>query len=623
MQDGSVTNQQIAPETIGTSELANDAVSTDKIQNLAVTTEKLADGIDGAKLADKSVKTEQIGDNAVTIAQLGLGNNELDGAVLQDDSVTATQIAPDAIGASELANDAVSTDKIQDLAVTTQKLADGIDAAKLADGTVTTSKIADQAITNGKIADATIEGGKIALGTITGGPNGNIALNTITADNIASNSIGSDELADQAVDTAAIQDDAVTGPKLSSDAFNRGIGKDADDKVGIINEITPGAHAGITWDEQGLITSSSTPIPSNDLPIATETEVGAVSIPADGGLVVEGAGAVRIGNTIAAGEGYKISYDDHGLVTGSGPIDGADLPIATASTLGAVKVPNIDVDGDEAPISVSADGSLKHDVSTVVAGTYPKVVVDKYGHVVGGGPLDATDIPEISADLITSGEIGSDQLAECSVTAPKICDYATCLMQEDNPGAGNFLGQFWYTPSTAQLRVYARGSGPENIWLPVGFGALQANNLRWGGTYDADTDTVVSLTAIGISEGLTAGQPFPPPSDQKSGLYFICQTPGNSMIQPNLNGINHTAGDWALCIDAAQGWIHIDANAGSGGGGGSAQYLNDLLDVEIGGTASPFSTAPAVALSGDHLLRYDGGSGLWRNTDIIDGGSID
>ena len=197
-------------------------------------------------------------------------------------------------------------------------------------------------------------------------------------------------------------------------------------------------------------------------------------------------------------------------------------------------------------------------------------------------------------------------------------------MQEDNPGNGDFLGQFWYTPSTAQLRVYARGSGPENIWLPVGFGALQANNLRWGGTYDADTDTLVSLTSIGVSEGLTAGQPFPTASDQLSGIYFVCQVAGSNCSQSALNNINHTAGDWALCLDQAQGWVHIDANAGGGGGGGGgAQYLNDLLDVEIGGSASPFSTAPAVALSRDQLLRYDGGAGLWRNTDIIDGGSID
>ena len=164
----------------------------------------------------------------------------------------------------------------------------------------------------------------------------------------------------------------------------------------------------------------------------------------------------------------------------------------------------------------------------VVPGTYPKVTVSETGHVIAGLPLEASDIPELSFDQITSGEIGEGVLGECAVNAPNICDYATCLMQEDNPGKGDFLGQFWYTPSTAQLRVYSRGSGPENIWLPVGFGSLQANNLRWGGSYDADTDTVTVVTSIGTSNGIIAGQPFPAPTDELSGLYFICQAPGNN-----------------------------------------------------------------------------------------------
>ena len=624
IKDDSLGSQQIGPNAIGESELADDSVDTAALQDGAVTTEKLADGIDAAKLADGSVTTSKLANNAVTISKLGLSNNELDGAVLINNSVTDLQLAPNSVGSSELANEAVDTDSLQDGAVTTDKLADGIDAAKLLDKSITSNKIGDQQIQNGHIQDATIEGGKIAFGTIEGS---NIASNTINADHIASNSITADELADGSVDTAALQDNAVTGPKLSDTAFNRGLGKDADGKVGIINQITPGAHAGITYDEQGLITSTTSPIPSSDLPIATETEVGVVSIPPDGGLSVNAAGAVRIRNTIASGEGYKIEYDEHGLVTGSGDIEAEDLPIATATTLGAVMVPNIDSAGDASPISVDGSGAISHDESGVTPGTYPKVIVDKHGHVTGGGPLEESDIPEISADNIVGGELNPDLLPECSVTAPKICDYATCLMQEDNPGAGDFLGQFWYTPSTAQLRVYARGSGPENIWLPVGFGALQANNLRWGGTYDADTDTLVMLTAIGVSEGLTAGQPFPAPTDQMSGIYFICQVAGNNCSQPNINNQTHTAGDWALCIDQAQGWIHIDANAGSGGGGGgSAQYLNDLLDVEIGGASSPFSAAgdtERVDLSRDHILRYDGNAGLWRNTDIIDGGSID
>ena len=393
------------------------------------------------------------------------------------------------------------------------------------------------------------------------------------------------------------------------------------DTIGHINLILPGEHAGFTYDEHGHITAVSGTIPADDLPIATTTELGAVYVPVDGGLTVSGTGALSHSSTVTPNTtgAAKVTYDNYGHVTGSVNLDATDLPIATETTLGAVIVPTT------SPLEVDGAGNIEHS-QVGATGDYTKVTVDSYGHVTSGSQLAADDLPQIPIDKI-EGEItvdGNLVLGDCAVTAPNICDYATCLMQEDNPGNGDFLGQFWYTPSTAQLRVYARGSGPENIWLPVGFGALQANNLRWGGTYDADTDTLVSLTSIGVSEGLTAGQPFPTASDQLSGIYFVCQVAGNNCSQSALNNINHTAGDWALCLDQAQGWVHIDANAGGGGGGGGgAQYLNDLLDVEIGGSASPFSTAPAVALSRDQLLRYDGGAGLWRNTDILDGGSID
>ena len=43
---------------------------------------------------------------------------------------------------------------------------------------------------------------------------------------------------------------------------------------------------------------------------------------------------------------------------------------------------------------------------------------------------------------------------------------------------------FGLRPSTSQLYVYARGSAGL-IWLPVGFGVLTQQNLRFAGTYDA------------------------------------------------------------------------------------------------------------------------------------------
>ena len=92
------------------------------------------------------------------------------------------------------------------------------------------------------------------------------------------------------------------------------------------------------------------------------------------------------------------------------------------------------------------------------------------------------------------------------------------------------------------------------------------------------------------------------------------------MSQDNLQNITHTTGDWALCLDEAQGWVHIDA-AGAGGSGG-AKYLNDLLDVNIGGTGGPFSTAPRAPLSNLQLLKYDGIAGTWRNTESVNGGTF-
>ena len=235
---------------------------------------------------------------------------------------------------------------------------------------------------------------------------------------------------------------------------------------------------------------SARQIVGDDLPTASASEQGAIKVNGNG-LAMDG-DVLKIDNNItpSAGTFNLCDVDANGLVVDYRAIEPSDLPQAGENTLGVV-MPGVD-------LAIDATGRLNH-IEKVVAGDYQKVTVDSRGHVIAGGSLTSDDLEniDIPAGSIT-GEIGTDQLAECSVTGPKICDYATCLMQEDNPGAGDFLGQFWYTPSTAQLRVYARGSGPENIWLPVGFGALQANNLRWGGTYDADTDTLGVLTAVGV-----------------------------------------------------------------------------------------------------------------------------
>ena len=111
-------------------------------------------------------------------------------------------------------------------------------------------------------------------------------------------------------------------------------------------------------------------------------------------------------------------------------------------------------------------------------GTYPKVQVNEDGHVTAGFDLEATDIPELSFDKITSGTIGPGLLDDGVVTADNLADYATAYMQDGNPGEAPYLGMLWFSPETAQLNIYARGSNGLQ-WLPVGYGRLSAENLRW------------------------------------------------------------------------------------------------------------------------------------------------
>lgn len=510
-------------------------------------------------------------------------DGSIPGSAIELNSLTGEHLVENTITERELADGSVGTDQLLDGSITVDKLDPNFNiggGGPIGDNVIDGNNIKEDAIDGDyHIQDRTITGIKLVE-------------NTITSAEIAADAITDEELADGAVDTEAIQDDALTTNKyqdlsVTNEKLADGIdgGKILDGSISG-DKLEPGTIDGNTIGEielgnlpnapanhflAGPITGTEAPpvyrpIDPQDLPAARENVIGAVSVPATGGLNVTATGELGIANSVTSATHSVITYDVHGLVVAGRDLEHGDLPA-----------------------------------------------------------LQPEDMPELSYDMITSGEIPKGALGECAVEGPNICDYATCLMQEDNPGPGDFLGQFWFQPSTAQLRVFARGSGPENIWLPVGFGNLQQNNLRWGGTYNADTDTITMVTSAATAAGITADSSFPAPTDQLSGLYFLCETPGSNCTQPHLDGISHNDGDWALCVDAVQGWVHIGAGT-PGGGGGGAQRLNDLLDVTIGGGASPFGgvgVEPAVTLSGDHILRYDGGTGLWRNTDIIDGGSID
>lgn len=432
---------------------------------------------------------------------------------------------------------------------------------------------------------------------------------SIPGSKLEENSITNRELAANSVDLENIVNGAVNANKLSNDIAERGLSHDpTTNKIGHENQAANGAgtFAGISYDQYGHITDATGPIPTTDLPIATTDTVGVVSIPSDGGLSVSPIGSVTHSNSVSGQTYGGITYDDHGHITGvdaSGKIPADDLPTAgtTVDELGAVYVPATDSN----PLQVAADGALTH-AEVGANGTYPKVVVDQYGHVTAGQSLLVDDIPDLPISKIT-GEIDGTNIiiGPDMVTREMLADYAISYIQEAEPTSVDpgHIGCLWFQESTAQLRMW---NG--NSWMAVGFGRLSQDNLRWGGTIDASTGLITILTEAGISAGLTVGMAPPAASDPLGGLYLVVDTDGSNIsVTP---GVAYTSQDWCLCVNELEGWIRIDSNGGGGGGGGGAQRLDDLLDVNV---TNPEDGA---------LLAFQAASNTWVYATVLDGGTF-
>ena len=609
LANDTITATQIAANAIGSSELADNAVDTAAITNLNVTTDKLA---------NTAVTTAKIADSAVTFAKTNFSDGDIPGAKLTPASVTQTQIADNSIGGGELIDGQVGTGALDNGAVTGAKIAtdtitagniapNAIGASELADNSVDTAALTSNAVTTAKVTDLNITTGKLADNAVTAAK---IADNTITATQIAANAVGSSELADNAVDTAAIANSAVTdgkisgvsgtkitdgtitAAKLNTSNLDRSLNV-ASGNLGINNAVTGGASArnGITYNNQGLITSTAALVAS-DLPEATASAVGAISVPSTGGLAVTAAGALSINNTVTGTTRSGITFNDQGLITATAALAAGDLPVATASAVGAISIP-----ASSAPLSISNTGVLSVADSGVTAGTYPKVTVSAKGFVTAGTTLAAGDIPDLAATKITTGQFSTAFLANDSITMDKLANLSTGFIQEASPDISDLpTGVFWLQESTGQLRIF---NG--NSFFSVGFGRLAEENLRFCGTFNATNGTIVTLTAFGTSAGFTVSNAIPAGTSTLTGAYFVCVTPGNgTAVVPNTS---FDAGDWCLCM-GADNWDRIDTLSGPG----SVSNLNDLSDVTV---ASP-TTGQILVLQA---------SGQFENVSVLSGGT--
>lgn len=384
----------------------------------------------------------------------------------------------------------------------------------------------------------------------------------------AAGSIVEASLATDSVATAKIQADAVTGAKLANNSavvtgtslpasgeYTGQIFVDTSDEKasywdgsawvdlkakGSVNTVT-GATSGIVNIVSAASNDSITLTPSldntsnaneflagptggagavayrtidpSDLPLANTSLRGAVIVNGNG-LTMD-AGVIEIDNTVTAQASpvfHKIAYNAQGLVTSSSSVAGADLPVATSGSPGAVQ--------PGSGLAVTGVGVLNHD-NAIASGTVSGISYDTEGHITNAVPLVAGDIPNLDASKITTGSLDIARIAANTVTGTKLANYAITKIGDTQPTADQ-IGQFFFNPLTRDLFLW-----DGNVFQPIG---ISVGEIIFAGTFDASagggTGLVASVTDEGTAIGLVVGQALPAAAAANNRYYLVVSEAG-------------------------------------------------------------------------------------------------
>ena len=386
--------------------------------------------------------------------------------------------------------------------------AGGIATADLADDAVSTAKIAADAVTSAELADeSTVD--LVTTLPASGAFTGQLALDT--DDNKLYLWDGS---AWQSLKGAGSVN-AVTG--ATSGFLDINVSTDGDTVEISANVIdTSAANQFLAGPTSAGGAVAYRTLDGSDIPVATASAKGGVVVNAEG-LRMD-SNTIEIDNDVTASSTHHVvTYDAKGLITGGRVLASSDLPAATSSARGAV-IPGTG-------LTIDASGTLDH-TNAPATGTFTKVTIDAQGHVSSGATLEAGDIPDISASKITSGTIGTDLIGTNAVTGVNLADQSTVKFggasATDNVVTfpeGEFKGQFFFDESTdGDLYIFTGQS-----FQPI---TVISGNLVNAGTYNADTNRMVSVTTAGSAAGFSAAAVLPAPSSENLNYYVIIETAG-------------------------------------------------------------------------------------------------
>ena len=467
----------------------------------------------------------------------------------------ATTLAAGIVGTSNIASDAVTYDKLQDTATTDVILGRSTSGAGTVEQIACTSagrallddaNAAAQRTTLGlgdlAVATGTWTNGSSFAGTSSGTNTGDQTITLTGAVTGSGTGSFATALASNIVGAANIQTNAVTTSKINASAIDED--KLGDQSTCIVSSSTPsgaGAFTGQGWFNTATSIAyrytGNTWVQESGIQSVTVTESTPLSIVVNNPdaftanitltLETQAANSVFVGP--ASGSDAAPTF--RALVP-------ADLPDATSSAKGIIQ--------PGTGLAVSS-GTLNHS-NTVTAATKSGITFDAQGHISAAVDLIASDIPVLDASKVTTGSFASDRIGAAAITATKLANKSTASIGETLPVA-SFTGQLHFNPLDKNFFLW-----DGNVWQSIG---ISAGAIILGGTYNATTNQIASVTNEGTAIGLAVGNALPSPSSDNSNYYVIVSIGGTGTSPaPTV-----TLAPPDLLLSTGAAWLEIDVSS--------------------------------------------------------------